>query len=309
MKFVPETIARKVASQQLLASKHAPRILFVGGVVGMVGSTVLACRATLKLDEVLDAVEADRKQAHEVKAVVSVPEYKGDATYTDQELRRDLTIIGVRGIGSIVKLYAPSVILGGISIAALTKSHSILQNRNLALTAAYTALDMAFTRYRERVVDRYGEEVDRDLRYDSEEIDILDEETGKITAQTVAIGNPGSAYARFFDSESSRCWSVDPDINLLFLSNVQRWCNDRLRARGHIFLNEVYDELGLSHTMPGAVVGWRWNKGSGDDYIDFGIWDSNSQVIKDFFNGREGAILLDFNVDGMIYDKLEGGIG
>ncbi|HYQ97482.1 MAG TPA: DUF6353 family protein, partial [Candidatus Nitrosocosmicus sp.] len=209
------------------------------------------------------------------------------------------------GVGKVVKLYAPSVVLGAVSIAALTKSHNILKDRNLALTAAYVALDSAFSHYRERVIDRYGEDVDRDLRYDSEEVDFLDEETGKITPATVATGTPGAPYARFFDSESSRNWSVDPDINLLFLRNVQNYMNDRLRSRGHVFLNEVYDELGLAHTEPGAVVGWRWNKGSGDDYIDFGCWDANSQLIRDFFNGREGAILLDFNVDGVIYDKLD----
>jgi hypothetical protein len=91
---------------------------------------------------------------------------------------------------------------------------------------------------------------------------------------------------------------------MLFLSNVQNYMNDRLKARGHVFLNEVYDEIGLSHTEAGAVVGWRWKKGSGDDFIDFGIWDG-TEVVNDFFNGREGALLLDFNVDGVIYNKLE----
>jgi Family of unknown function (DUF6353) len=305
MRFVPDAIARKVASQQLLASEHAPRILFVGGVVGMVGSTVLACRATLKLETTLDDIEREKQLAHSVKGQVESPEYKGNATYTDQEFSRDLTVIGVRGVGQVIKLYAPSVVLGAVSIAALTKSHSILKDRNLAMTAAYVALDGAFSRYRARVVDRYGEDVDRDLRFETEEVDMLDEETGKITATTVVTGNPGAPYARFYDAESSRNWSVDPDINLLFLRNVQNHMNDRLRSRGHVFLNEVYDELGLSHTEPGAVVGWRWNKGSGDDYIDFGCWDSSAQLVGEYYNGREGAILLDFNVDGVMYDKLE----
>lgn len=305
MKFVPDAIARKVASQQLLASEHAPRILFVGGVVGMVGSTVLACRATLKLEETLNDIEREKQLAHSVKGQVDSPHYEGNAKYTDQEYGRDLTVIGVRGVGKIVKLYAPSVALGTVSIIALTKSHSILKDRNLAMTAAYVALDGAFSRYRERVIDRYGEDVDRDLRFESEEVDMLDEETGKITATTVVTGAPGAPYARFYDAESSRNWSVDPDINLLFLRTVQNHMNDRLRARGHVFLNEVYDELGLSHTEPGAVVGWRWNKGSGDDYIDFGCWDSRAQLVGEYYNGREGAILLDFNVDGVMYDKLE----
>lgn len=304
MKFVPDAIARKVASQQLLASEHSPRILFVGGVVGMVGSTVLACRATLKLEETLDDIEREKRLAQNVNAQVNDPSYDGDATYSEKEMRRDLAVIGVRGVGKVAKLYLPAIALGSVSVAALTKSHNILQDRNLALTAAYTAIDTAYSRYRERVVERYGEEVDHELRYEAEQVDILDEESGKITTESRAIGAPGAAYARWYDAVASRNWSPDPDINLLFLRNVQNYMNDRLRAKGHVFLNEVYDELGLERSKPGAIVGWRWNKGSGDDYIDFGIWDGDQRA-NDFFNGREGAILLDFNVDGPIYDKIE----
>lgn len=305
MKLIPNSIARKVAAQSFLAKQNSPRILFVGGVVGMVGSTVLACRATLKLEEVLDDVEQQKRQAQSVKGHVDSPNYNGEATYSDNELRKDLTIINLRGVGTIAKLYAPSILLGAASIAALTKSHNLLQDRNLAITAAYATLDGAFRKYRERVVERYGEEADREMVYESETVDLIDEETGKIVTINRAIDAPGSAYARFFDQFSSRNFSQDPDVNLVFLHSVQNQVNDRLMTRGHVFLNEVYDALGLEHTKAGAVTGWRWNKDSGDNYIDFGIWNDRSEVINDFFNGREGSLLLDFNVDGMIYDKLE----
>jgi hypothetical protein len=305
MKIIPNGLSRKISEQGLLASENAPRVLLVAGVAGMIGSTVLACRATLKLEEVLENIENDKYTAHEVNRVVNSPSYSGDATYNEAELKRDLAAISIRGVGSLARLYAPSVLLGTVSVACLTKSHAILQDRNLALTAAYAAVDNAFARYRERVVDRYGSEIDRELQYDTERIDIVDEETGKVTSEDVITDAPGSAYARFYDEYSSRNWSPDPDINLLFLRNVQNYCNDRLRARGHLFLNEVFSELGLAHTKAGAIVGWRWNKESGDDYVDFGIWDGTQESVNDFFNGREGAILLDFNVDGVIYDKIE----
>lgn len=305
MKFIPDAIGRKFAEQGLLASQNSPQILFGAGVVGMVGSTILACRATLKLEDVLDAIETDKSKAKQVKELVETGQTPEGTTYTENEYRKDLAVISIRGVGSIVRLYAPSVLLGAASIAALTKSHTLLKDRNLALTAAYAAVEGAFNRYRERVIDRYGEDVDREIRYESEQIDIIDEETGKLISTTRVTDAPGSAYARFYDSVSSHNWSPDPDINLLFLRSVQNYCNDRLKARGHIFLNEVYDELGLSHTKAGSVVGWRWNKNSGDDFVDFGIWDGTQEVVNDFFNGREGAILLDFNVDGVIYDKLD----
>jgi hypothetical protein len=264
MRFVPDAVGRKL---------------------GMVGSTVLACRATLKLEGVLDEIEADKEKAKEVYELVEEEggTTKSGQTYSHSEYRRDVAIITTRGIGRIAKLYAPSLVLGSASIFALTKSHSILQDRNLALTAAYAAVDGAFTRYRGRVVDRFGQEVDDELRYDSEQIDEADEETGEVTSRTVVTDAPGSAY-------------------------VQTYANDLLRMRGHVFLNEVFSELGLSHTRAGAVVGWRWNKDSGDDYIDFGIWKGRGEEVKDFFNGREDAILLDFNVDGVIADKIDEGV-
>ena len=305
MKLIPDAISRKVAQTGLAASANSPKILFVGGVVGMVGSTVLACRATLKLEATLDDIEREKAQQLEIKETVDAPDYAGELTYSDKELKRDLTRVSVKGIGKIARLYAPSVIVGGVSIAALTKSHNILQDRNLALTAAYAAIDGAYSRYRERVVERYGADVDRELYFESETVDIIDEDTGKLITTTRAVGAPGSIYARWYDEQASRNWKPDPDVNLLFLTNQQNWANDRLKVRGHVFLNEVYDALGLSHTKEGSVVGWLWHQGTGDNEIDFGIWDANgADVVNDFFNGREGAILLDFNVDGMIYDKL-----
>lgn len=310
MKFIPDALGRKLGEQALLAHEHAPKLLFVGGVVGMVGSTVLACNATLKLEGILDEIEDNKKKADRSKAYVE--KHGGETpqgqTYSDEEYKNDVKHATVKGAIAVTRLYAPAVLLGGVSIFALTKSHNILRDRNLALTAAYTAVEGAFSRYRERVVDRFGEEVDQELRYESEEIEIVDEETGEITSRVVATGAPGSPYARFFDEESSSSWSRDPDVNIFFLRSVQNYCNDRLRMKGHIFLNEVFDALGFSHTRAGAQVGWRWKQGSGDDKVDFGIWDGDRESIRDFFNGREGAILLDFNVDGVISDKIDEGV-
>lgn len=295
MKGVPNVIGRKLAHSALLAQKNSPGVLFGVGVVGMVGSTVLACRATLKMDEVLE--ESQRKLA--TAKALNHPEY------SERDRSKDIGVIYVQTSVKVMKLYGPAVILGGLSVAALTKSHNILNRRNAALTAAYAALEKGFDEYRQRVVDKYGEEQDQHFRYGTQQVEIEDEKTGKKRLVTRVSQKDPSIYARFFDQGSSS-WSKEPEYNLIFLKCQQNYANDLLRARGHVFLNEVYDMLGIPRSKAGAVVGWLLTPdGQTDNYINFGVFDDKSETARDFVNGFEGAILLDFNVDGVIYDRID----
>lgn len=300
MRFLPDTISRKVTEQGLLVRKNSPTILFGVGVASMVGSTVLACRATLRLEEVLNVVEHDMTIADAVRE-------EHAEEYSEEDHKKDTVVIYSRGIMGMAKLYAPSIVLGGIGIVCLTKSHKILQERNVALTAAYLTVDKAFQTYRDRVVDRFGEEVDRELRYSYEEVDVIDNDTGEVTSAYRVTEDGQSGYARYFDKGNPN-WSGPQyaDYNSLYLRNQQNWANDMLRSRGHLFLNEVYNMLGLSHTSAGAVVGWVFTRDNeaGDNYVDFGCWDRDGRLI-DFFNGVEGSILLDFNVDGPIWQQID----
>lgn len=312
MKYVPHAISRKVAEQVLVARKNSPTILLGAGVVSMVGSTVLACRATLQLEEVFDEIEANKKKAAEAKEYVDSGQAREGTTYSEEEMEEDLRIIKAKGLVKIVKLYAPSVILGGVGLVCLTKSHQILKDRNAALTAAYVAVDHAFRMYRQRVVERYGEEADREFRYGAEEVTFIDEETGKAVDMVIAEPGEPTMYARWFDEENPNFNAAPFDNhNWKWLRDNQNWANDMLHSRGHLFLNEVYSMIGLSHTSAGAIVGWVWDPANenhkGDNWVDFGCWDENGHR-NDFFrgmNGREGAILLDFNVDGPIWDLID----
>lgn len=298
MKFVPNAITRSLGRASLQGQQNAPTILFGVGVVGMIGSTVLACRATLKLEEILETHQTDMKVAKDM--LLDRPDI-----YNEQEQRKDIALIHTRSVLALGKLYGPSILVGATSIGCLTKSHNLLNERVAAVTAAYAAIDSAFERYRQRVTEKYGYEEDRQLRYGAEEVDVVDEDTGKLTKAFRASDESPSGYARHFDQFSAN-WSKDPEYNLLFLRNQQNWFNDLLKVRGHVFLNEVYDALDLSHTRAGSVVGWVVGT-DGDNFIDFGIWDTRNDRAIDFVNGREASILLDFNVDGIIFDKLGDG--
>lgn len=283
-------IPNGLARQALKLEKNSPKLLFGAGVLGMVGTTVLACRATLQLSDTLQRIQSDKQIANDITS----PEY------TDKERARDLTIIHVRGVAKVAKLYAPPVLLGVASIAMLTKSHNILQQRNAALTAAYIALEKGFNEYRARVRDKYGEDAEDEIRFPREEIKEINPKTGR--EHTVEIVDPTklSIYARIFD-EKSKEWSKDPEWNLIFLNNQQQFANDMLRSRGHIMLNDVYDALDIPRSSAGMVVGWVLGE-EGDNYVDFGIHHKRNA---DFVNGYERSVVLDFNVDGLVYDQIE----
>jgi hypothetical protein len=296
MNLVPVAIANQIARSTWGLQKSSPQILFGAGIAGVVSSTVLACRATLKAEETL--------QTHQERMLlVKTMDITDD--FTEKQQKKEVTIVYTKTVMEMMKLYAPAFIVGGLGIAALTSSNRILTRRNAGLAAAYKAIDTGFKQYRARVVERFGEDVDRDLRYDAQMVEIRNEKTGRMNKVQRAGPAGASQYSRFFDPLNEN-WSRDPEYNLVFLKCQQEYANQMLHARGHVLLNDVYDSLGIPRSKAGAVVGWVLNRnGEGDNFISFGIFDGTTQQIRDFVNGYEGSILLDFNVDGVIYDKIE----
>ena len=290
--------------------KHSPEILVVAGIVGVVGSAVMACKATTKLDTILDKAKDDIDKIHECAEHPEVlPE-----PYTVEDSKKDLAIVYTQTAFKVAKLYGPAIVLGTLSITAILAGHNITRKRNVALAAGYTAIDKAFKDYRGRVVERFGEALDKELRYNimTKEVDEIvtnDDGSETVIKKSMEVANPNlySDYARFFD-EACAGWSKDPEYNLKFLKDQQRYANDLLKAKGHLFLNEVYDMLGIPRTKAGQVVGWVYDeknpRHNGDNFVDFGIYDLHREKNRDFVNGYERSILLDFNVDGAIIDLI-----
>lgn len=298
MKYIPSALSRQVGRQLLQVQKNSPALLFATGIVGFAATTVLACRSTLKIEEVLQTAEDDLRKI-ELAADTIV-----DDKYSDIDKKRDQALVYVRTGVALGKLYWPALLCGAVSVAALTKSHGILTKRNAALTAAYAAIEKGFDEYRQRVIKDVGEEKDREYRYGPlEACEIEDEDRpGKTKKAKVVSPQAASVYARFFD-ELSPSWNNNPDYNRAFLKCQQNYANDLLQSRGHIFLNEVYDMLGIPRSSAGQVVGWVISK-EGDNFVDFGIFNGDNPEVRRFVNGQESAILLDFNVDGVVHDKI-----
>ena len=300
-----EKLMKTYKKVELKAIKHSPEILAGVGVVGVVGSLVMACKATTKLSDVL---EESKEQLDKIKEVAADPAY--EEKYSQDDAKKDTTITYVQTAMKVTKLYAPSVILCASSLGCLLASNNILKKRNAALSAAYMTVDKSFKEYRKRVADRFGEEVEKEIRYNikAEEITKVDENGNEVTETFKVMDgtddpNSYSDYARFFD-ESCAAWQNDAEYNLTFLKAQQQYANDLLKAKGRLFLNEVYRMLGIDETKAGQVVGWVYNPDNptGDNFVDFGIYNMQRERVRAFVNGYEPNILLDFNVDGVIWN-------
>lgn len=289
--------------------KHSPEILVAAGIVGGVASAVMACKATLKVDEVIEGHKDKIDRIHEATETGVTNAGK---EYTVEDAKKDTTIVYAQTGVEFAKLYGPAVALGALSVTSILAGHNIMRKRNIALAAAYTAVDKGFKEYRSRVVERFGEALDKELKYDiktkeTERIVTNEDGTESVVKEQVEVINPYnySPYAKCFDVGCTG-WTKDPEYNLMFLKDQERFATDRLRAKGFLTLNEVYDMLGIPRTKQGCVVGWIFDEKNpvGDNYVDFGIFDIDKPKNRDFVNGYERSIWLDFNVDGNIYDLM-----
>ena len=292
-------VGKRMGRSLLVIQKHTPTILTATGIVGVVATTILASKATLKLEPIIDEMDEAVSVAKNVR--VEAPE-----KYSERDYTKDLTRAYTTAVVKVGKLYAPAISLGVLSISCLISSHGIMQKRNVALAAAYKTVEEGFSAYRQRVIEEFGEEKDQEIRIESMKtlkVEEKDPKTGKTTTSNVFDPNRVSDYARFFDESNPNWRRADDQLNFFFVKQAQTYMNNLLQARGHVFLNEAYDALGIPRSQAGAVVGWVISK-DGDNFVDFGIYDSASEKARQFVNGQERSLLLDFNVDGVIYDKI-----
>ena len=289
--------------------EHSPEICLGVGIASMVAATVFACKGTIKAKKAVEDAKEDFDTIKKTEETgITYDDDNNEIAYSHEDSIKDKWIVASKTGIELAKDYGPAIILTVVGIGLLVKGHNILEKRNVELLVAYESISEAYKKYQDKVKDFLGETAARDLKYGLKE-----EETEVDTGKTNKDGTPKtkkerkiiidgkavtdfSPYARFFDS-SCKGWENDPAYNLTYLTCKQNWCNDRLRLEGVLTLNDVYQELGIPKTKQGQVVGWSLKSGNGDGYIDFGIYNSAYTPNRDFVNGYEPVILLDFNVD------------
>ena len=302
MKINTKTLRKSFKKAQLTVRKHSPEILMVAGVIGTVAGAVMACKETLELGDVLDECKQEKMELEEQYAMCE--EYSEDA------LKKDQVKLTIKQAAKIVKLYAPSVIMEVTSIGVIFASNDIMRKRNASMAAAYATLNSMYKRYRQNVIESYGEEVDKDMRFGvkHEKVTEIDEDGNKvkIDARIVDLDNTALAisdYSRFFQMGCKGFDNNSGRYNLLYLKGIQAMFNNKLIADGYVMLNDVYRELGFDTIPEGWSIGWVYDEANpiGDNYIDFGLYEArnkNQRAVNDW----EPVILMDFNVDGNLYE-------
>lgn len=303
MNKLTSTIKTSASVAKLKLKEASPDILVAAGIISGVATVVMACRATLKAQPVIEEMQV---RLEGVKEGLENKELFPD--YTELQARSDKRLIYFQSGVKLLKVYAPTIALGTFSLTSILVSHMTLRKRNIALASAYATVAESFRQYRNRVKEQVGEEIERDIRLNTkvEEIEktSTDEKGEEVkTVEQLKIPQIGkhSAFAKIFD-ESNTNWKKDARENEMFLRLQQNFANEKLQLNGYLFLNDVYAMLGIDPTEAGRVVGWVYRPDdpdhNGDNYVDFGMYHYEDPRKRAFINGDERSIVLDFNVDG-----------
>lgn len=301
-------LAMKANRVKFGLKKHSPEICMVLGITGVVVSAVSACVATYKLDEVIDDAKSKIDDIHETNDIT-------EDTEVPKEVKKELSVVYAQTTFKVIKMYAPYIVIGTLSIGSILTSNRILRERYTATAAAYTVVRNSYNKYRAHVIERFGEDVDFELRHGIKKEEIVEtvvDDNGKEKTITKTVCSTDddeySEFARIW-YQGDQGYTDDPVFNMKYLKLMQAQANDRLKAQGYLFLNEVYEMLGFPKTKAGQIVGWTYIKGgnnpNGDNKVSFYLYDNiHSRAKRDFINGKEPGVLLDFNVDGNILDLI-----
>lgn len=300
--------------------KASPTIMVVGAAIGGVTATVLACKATLKAQDILAEHKDSVEKIHEAKDKVDTGEIQlsEGETYTEKDMKDDITKQYLKTGLKLAKVYAPAVGLGAASLGCMFGSHHIMTKRNATLTAAYIALEQTYNSYKNRVADRFGERVQHELEQNIKAVEVETKKVDENGMEEVIkeykdIAEQADDSCSLIFDETVDTWQRDSDLNRNYLLLMESAANKRLRTQGHLFLNEVLSMIGTHggqslRTPTGQIVGWIYdpNDTSLHNHVDFGITNyvPNNEALNSFIRGEERSVKLNFNCDGIIIDKI-----
>lgn len=296
---------------------RSPELLIGAGVVGLVGAAVVAVRRGVRWH-----TAAKAEIVHDLETIKKA---EGSPQYTREARVRDYAQVIGKGVWSFTQIYGPSVAVGAASVVSILAGTGILRGRLAAVASAAATAQAALDRYRQRVREKLGEDSDYEFAYEvsAKKAKIKHEDGTKETQVTYhLVPSSGewmsaSPYSRLWD-ESALEWSPNRELQYLTLRSLENHFNRELDVRGVVFLNDVYTALGLPMSKDAALVGWvkdyekpkmaklaaELGRVPGDGVISFGVFENESPSARAYLSGDDDRVVLDFNVDGVIYDLI-----
>lgn len=291
MKFVPKPVSRFVGRSALKLSAKSPTILVVSGVIGLGASAVLAAKATRKIDPIIEAHTEDRE------TILT-------ADLAPRDTQRELLNLYVRTGLKFGRVYGPAIFVGTASAVSVLGGHRILVGRHVASMAAYSGLFQEFNAYRKRVSETFGEEKERAI-YSGATLEYVEDPNHKGEYKLEPkYPEKTSDYLRPWYDDKVPSFTKNALSNQSQLKGIQQHMNHTLQTRGHVFLNDVYDALGIPRVREGQKLGWFRDDNVGDGFIDFGFMSGMDPQTVAFRAGQVAEVQLNFNYDGMIHDKI-----
>lgn len=319
-KTITDTISKFSGDALFALQENSPELFLILGIGGVLVGTGFACKAVLDSKKIVDETKPEIKEIPETIEEVEVEE--DSETITEEQLpevidrvKKHNRKVYLKTALKVAKKWIPALLIMGLSIASILESNHIMKERNIGLAAAYAAVDGAYKAYRARVVDKFGEDIDTELAYGTTkntiEKTIVDENGEKKTVkETVYLTDypEFGPYAVNFTEESDFCEESDT-VNNFILNDAQTYFNAILQIKKAVSLNEVLDRvLGPTRGNPklrkaGMVVGWLYDpeNGQGDNSIKFKVFHVNRE---NKFGVMEEQIIIDFNCDGTIYNRI-----
>lgn len=296
---------------------RSPELLIGAGVAGLVVAAVVAVRRGVRWH-----TAAKAEIVHDLEMIKKA---EGSPQYTREDRVRDYAQAIGKGVWSFTQIYGPSVAVGVASVVSILAGTGILKGRLAAMTSAAATAQAALERYRSRVREKLGEDADYEFAYEvsAKKAKIKHEDGTKESLVTYhLVPSSGewmaaSPYSRLWD-ENAMEWCANRDIQFLTLRSLENHFNQELNARGVVFLNDVYKALGLPMSKDAALVGWikdyekpkmaklasELGRVPGDGVISFGVFENESPSARAYLAGDDNRVVLDFNVDGVIYDLI-----
>ena len=291
---IVNAVTRMASKYSYRLKKASPTLMIVGAAIGGVTATILACKATLKAEEIIAEHNAQIETIHTTKAQVDSGEMqlKDGETYTADDMKKDITDTYIHTAVWLAKVYAPAVTLGSLSLACMFGSHHIMSKRNASLTAAYIAIDKAFNEYKGRVTERFGDRVQQELEHSIKAVEVEstvknEDGTEEVIREYADVARDANdPYSMIFD-ESCSLWEKDSMLNAMTIRHVENAAN---------------------RTAVGQVAGWIYDPKdeTKQNCVSLGThcYVPGNEALNDFINGDERSVILHFNCDGVIIDKI-----